>query len=277
MRAESFRAGLALLSARYRVRVSDGALSATGYLAGDDNRRADELDGYLRDPEVRAILVARGGYGLLRIIDRLDPATLRADPVPIVGFSDATVLLAWALAAGVRPIHGPVVNQLAELPADDQAEYVRVLEDATAPAPVDGLEAIGAAGDVNGRLVGGNLSLLAHLAGTPWAVDARDGVLLVEDVGERPYAIDRYVTRIALAGGLDGCRGAVLGELTRCVEPDGTGPTAADVLHERLQRYGITGRAGAPIGHGARNRAVPLGARVRLVGQRMEILDPAVE
>ena len=117
---DAFLRGLRVLEGRYMVLYDDEVFSRDGYLAGSDARRAAELNRYLRDPKVKAIVCARGGYGLLRILPLLDADALRARPRPIVGFSDVTALLAWAHGtAGVRAIHGPVLTQLGELPPSD--------------------------------------------------------------------------------------------------------------------------------------------------------------
>lgn len=262
--------------------MADDVARATGYLAGSDERRADELNGLLRDPDVRAIVLARGGYGIFRLLDRLDADALRRDPKPIVGFSDGTALLAWALReAGVRGIHGPVAAQLGELPVEDAAWLVDLLEGRGAGARVGGLAPVGlpGSGRVEGRLVGGNLTLLAHLVGTPWAPPLAGAVLFLEEQGERPYAIDRYLTRMGLAGATNGARAAIVGSLTRCVErvnPDH--PSADEVIDERLRALGIPGVRGAPFGHGDRNWSLPFGGRaaVDLEAGAVELLEPAV-
>lgn len=258
------------------MRTADDVTRASDYLAGDDARRADEFNGYLRDPDVRAIVCARGGYGLLRILDDLDADALRADPKPIVAFSDGTALLAWAVAAaGVRPIHGPVVTQLGDLPDEDVRALCDLLERPEPPPALAGDGAIGAAADaeIDGWLAGGNLTLLAHLVGTRYAVDLRGAIALIEDVDEQPYAIDRYMTRIALARGWAGCRAVAAGTFERCGDSG-----AAAVVNERLRAFDLPGVAGLPIGHGARNRAVPIGARARLAPGRasLELLEGAV-
>jgi muramoyltetrapeptide carboxypeptidase len=281
--ADRLHAGLAVVGARYRVKVADDVLRADGYLAGSDARRAEELMAAIADPDVRAVLVARGGYGLLRILPHLDPTLLARDPKPIVGFSDVTSLLSWAERAGVRGIHGPVVAQLGDLPASDHAALFELLERPTPIGILGGLAPIGApaapATPIAGYLRGGNLTLVAHLVGTPWAVDPAEAILLLEEVGERPYAIDRYLTRLDLAGGLAGVRGALVGDLTRCEERIiGGSPDARAVVHERLAAFGISGLAGLPLGHGPRNRALPWGARVTLdpVAGVLDIHDAAV-
>lgn len=243
-----------------------GVFSATGYLAGDDDRRADELNGYLRDPEVRAVIASRGGYGIMRIIDRLDADALRRDPKLIVGFSDVTALLLWARArAGVRGIHGPVAAQLGELGGEDEAWLYRLME---SPEPVGRVPAelspLGAAasGSLEGRLWGGNLCIQAHLAGTPYAPRLAGAIALFEDVGERPYAVDRYLTRLSLAGTLEGAAAVALGDFTRCEETVGPpDPDVWAVIGERLSSFGLAGARGLPVGHGDRNLALPLGAR----------------
>jgi muramoyltetrapeptide carboxypeptidase len=279
---ERLRAGIERLGGRYRVRVADDIGRASGYLAGSDERRADELNGLLADPDVRAILLARGGYGILRILDRLDAGALRGDPKPIVGFSDGTALLWWALrAAGLRGIHGPVVAQLGDLPADDAAWLIDLLEGRTPGAIADGLELTGAqgAGRVEGPLLGGNLTLLARLVGTPFAPDLSGAVLFLEEVGERPYAIDRYLTQMKLAGVAGGAMAALVGSFTRCEEKiTAPQPDAAAVVDERLRAMRIAGLTGAPFGHGDRNRAVPFGGRcaIDFDARSAELLEPAV-
>jgi len=279
---DRLRAGLDRLAPHLHLRVPEGVTTSTGYLAGSDERRAGELDAMLRDPDVRAIILARGGYGIARILPMLDPAALRADPKPIVGFSDGTALLAWAARAGVRGIHGPVIGQLGELPDEDVAAMVRLLRD---PAPLGRLPwplaPIGAplAAPREGRLVGGNLTLWANLIGTPWQIESAGAIALFEEVGEKPYEVDRDLTHLVLAGGLAGAAAALIGELTRCHDPahpdDGTAAFAA--VDDRLRHLALPGLRGAPVGHGRRNVALPWGARAVLHPDgALELLEAAV-
>ncbi len=277
---ERLAKGLERLGARFRIVTDPGIFEKARYLAGSDERRAAELNRFFRDPDVRAIIVGRGGYGIMRILPLLDAAALRADPKVLVGFSDCTALLCWALAtANVRGIHGPVASQLADLPAEDAAWLYRLLEDpqplGTAPFQ---LHSVGrrARGAVAGRLVGGNLSLLSHLVGTPYEIDLDQAVLLVEDLGERPYAIDRYFTHLGLAGRLDRLAAALIGDFTRC-EHGLDGPVE-DVIDERLRAYGVAALGGLPSGHGERNVALPFGGRCELDFDRglLRLVDAAV-
>ena len=265
-RAE-LEAGAALLGARYRLRYDPATLfRAEGYLAGPDEARLAELVEALRDPEARAVVLARGGYGAMRLLPLLDPALLRADPKPIVGFSDGTALLAFAARAGVASVHGPVITQLPRLPEEDRAGLFGLLEGPGPGLLLSGLDAP-VPGRVRGPLLGGNLEVFSRLLGTPHLPDLDGAVLFFEDLGERPYRVDRLITHLDLAGVFGAAAAVVVGDFSGCKEPEGSrlvSPTAEEVLLERLGRLAIPVAFGAPIGHGARNVAVPYGTLVEL-------------
>jgi muramoyltetrapeptide carboxypeptidase len=290
------RAGLARLGETFRIELAptlERSLAESAfvrepgvpsYLAASDATRAEELSALLADPDVRAVVLARGGYGLLRILPLLDPELLRKDPKPIVGFSDGTALLAWAYAAGVRGIHGPVIAQLADLSDADVARLVEVLTSPDAPGVRPWSLVTHGRGVHRGPLVPANLTLASMLVGTPWALPLDGAIALFEEVGERPYELDRYLTQLALTGALARPAAVVLGDLTRCVDhhpaigtPDPPDAAEAAVL-ERLRAAGRPAAVGAPIGHGARNEAVPFGAPAVLDLDRatLEITEPAV-
>lgn len=260
--------GLARLESRYRLDLDPTTSGREGFLSAPDQVRADALQRAFRDPDVRAIFVARGGHGLTRILSMLDPADFVADPKPIVGFSDTTALLHWALVHGVRSIHGPVTVQLGDLPDEDIVSLIDALESPVPPGPRPWpLSFTGAprGGQLDGTLVGGNLCLLSHLCGTPWLPTADDLIWLLEDVGEKPYALDRYLTHLGNAGALLPGHGAIVGDFARCAEdPSGPLTDAFAVIDERLARFSVGGLAGAPIGHGTRNVAVAIGGKVQL-------------
>ena len=214
----------------------------------------------------------------------LDPSALRKDPKPIVGFSDATALLAWAHAAGVRGIHGPVVAQLASLGDGDLARLITLLTDPTPPGVRPWQLAAHGRGRHRGPLFAVNLTLLSVLVGTPWQLPLRGSLTLIEEVGERPYELDRYLTQLSLAGELAKVAAVIVGDLTRCEDlspptgiPDPPDAALATVL-ERLHAAGTLAAVGAPIGHGDRNEAVPFGgeAILDLDAGTLEILDAAV-
>jgi muramoyltetrapeptide carboxypeptidase len=252
-----------------RVAESIGAPREAGvpsYLAAADAVRAAELNAMLRDRDVRAIMLARGGYGIMRILPQLDREALRADPKPIVGFSDATALLAWAHAAGVRGIHGPMGVQLGSLPDSDVANLLALLTDPRAPGRRPWQLAGHGRGTYRGPLLAGNLTLFSMLVGTPWALPLRASVALIEEVNERPYELDRYLTQLTLSGALAQVGAMIVGDLTRCEDtnpPTGTPdpPDAAlRAILERLHAAGTPAAVGAPVGHGDRNEPVPFGA-----------------
>jgi muramoyltetrapeptide carboxypeptidase len=263
---EGFAAGAEILGRRYQLRYDDGLFEREGYLAGSDERRLAELTAAFADPEARAVVLARGGYGLLRILPFLDPAALRARPLPIVGFSDGTALLAHAARAGVAAVHGPVVTQLASLPAPDHAALFRLLEE---PAPGELLEGLEerVPGRARGPLLGGNLEVFSRLMGTPYLPDLAGAILFLEDLGERPYRLDRLVTHLDLAGVFSAVAGVIVGDFSTCLEPEPTrasSPTAAEVLVDRLSRLAIPVVTGGLFGHGTRNLALPYGTLCEL-------------
>ncbi|MEJ7602478.1 MAG: LD-carboxypeptidase [Kofleriaceae bacterium] len=280
--------GIARLGGRFEI-VLAGSLERDrdpelpSYLAASDDQRAEELDEMLGDPDIRAIVLARGGYGLMRILPRLDPDRLRRDPKPLVGFSDATALLAWAHAAGVRGIHGPMILQLAELPESDVERLVSSLTDPTPPGPRPWSLVCRGSGIVRGPLVPANLTVASMLVGTKWPVPLAGAVALFEEIGEKPYELDRYLTQLALTGVLGTISAMVVGDLTRCVDPKppvGVDPpdAALRVIHERVASAGKPIAVGAPVGHGDRNEAVPFGAASELDLDRgvLAILEAAV-
>ena len=195
VKLDRLRRGLACLGDAFELRIgaSVTAMRAPGtpsYLAASDEVRIAELNAMLADPDIRAIILARGGYGLMRILPALDPALLRHDPKPIVGFSDATALLGWAHHAGVRAIHGPLVVQLADLPAGDVAQLITLLTDPSAPGERPWSLRSQGRGVHRGPLIAANLSLASLLVGTPWPLPLAGAIALLEAVGERPYELD---------------------------------------------------------------------------------------
>jgi len=263
---EAFAAGLEVLRARYDVRYDDGVFAREGYLAGPDERRLAELTSAFADRDARAIVMARGGYGLLRLLPFIDARALVERPRPIVGFSDGTALLAFAARAGVASIHGPVVTQLGNVASADQRTLFERLE-TPGPGPLlDGLDGL-IPGRVRGPLIGGNLEMFSRLLGTPYLPDVSGAILFFEDLGERPYRIDRLLAHLDLAGIFAAASGVVTGDFSSCREPEPTraeSPTAEEVLVDRLGRLPIPVALGGAFGHGTRNRALPYGTLCEL-------------
>ncbi|MDE2136613.1 MAG: LD-carboxypeptidase [Gammaproteobacteria bacterium] len=257
----SFEAGLALIAARYQVSYGAGLFERQRYLAGTDERRFTELAAALGDPAIRGIFCVRGGYGATRLLGRL-AALPPAPPKPLIGFSDITALHLWLQSHGTVSVHGPVLTQLPQLSPATCARLFAMLESGTPPPALRAAQTY-VPGVAEGPLLGGSLSMLTRVLGTPYMPDLEGAILLLEDVGERPYRLDRMWTHLALAGAFARVRGIALGIFVNCEEKDAD-YRAADVLRELAAATGLPCAAGFPIGHGDLNDPVPLGARVRL-------------
>ncbi len=260
--------------------VSRGEFTREGFLAGSDRHRAENLRSALEEEDTRAVWCIRGGYGTARLLELLDLPRLRRHPKLLVGFSDITALLVQlARRGGFVTIHGPVVTQLPRLPATDLRWLEELLFGSEAPRRLPlGRTRTLVPGRAEGRLVAGNLSILASLAGTPFAPELGGSVLCLEDVGEEAYRLDRLVWQIVSAGLLKQVRGIVVGELTGC-KPGGNGRhSARRVLERAIAALGLPAVSGAAFGHGRRNLALPLGVRAQLDAEarRLTLLESAV-
>ena len=247
----------------WKVRLYPGCWANTGYLAGPDTLRLADLHAALADDTVAAIHCLRGGYGTMRLLDAVDTALVRSKPKLLIGYSDITALHALWAQQGLPSLHAPMPASDLVKPgreADEQA-LVEVLRHGLAEGTVltPALEPGGphVPGRAEGVLVGGNLSLVASLLGTPWAWDLRGAILFLEDVSEEVYRVDRYLTQLRLAGALDAVAGVVLGSFTEEASPIG-------LLKDMLEPLGKPLLSGWPTGHGTPNRPLPMGLRVAL-------------
>jgi muramoyltetrapeptide carboxypeptidase len=260
-----------------RVRLGDGIRARRAYLAGDDGQRRNDLQRMLDDPGVRAVFCARGGYGSQRLVPDIDLAGFLRAPKPVVGYSDATALLAAVVGAGVPAVHGPMVAQdmARGLSARSEEHLRRLLQDPNYAWEAE-LPEVVRPGRAVGRLVGGCLSMVAALVGTPWAPDTDGAILFLEDVHERPYRLDRLLTQLRQSGMLDRLAGLVFGTMMLCPVIDGVAPL--DVVRACCADLSYPVAFGLAAGHqgdgpGIENLALPLGlpvaldtARGRLVG-----------
>jgi muramoyltetrapeptide carboxypeptidase len=248
-----------------------------GYLAGDDERRADELMELVRDPQVEAIICARGGYGCHRIVSRLDAAVVRRAAKPLVGYSDVTTLLLWQRRrAGLMGIHGPMLERDLAPGSESIQSLQRALTGSGPPLRLAGKTVSG--GWAEGRLVGGSLSLVVASLGTPWEIDTRGAILMLEDTGEPPYRIDRMLQHLLAAGKLAEVVGVGVGGTVGC-EDDRYPDLGVDVLlAEILAPLGVPVLSELPFGHGVENVAWPFGGRAAIDADRgeIELLESAV-
>jgi muramoyltetrapeptide carboxypeptidase len=239
-------------------------LSRHDYLGGSDAERLQDLNAALADERIDAIWCVRGGYGAMRLLPYVDYASLTRRPRALIGFSDVTALHA---AAGTRcelvTYHGPTAR--GTLGDFSRESLVRAVIEGRDPCGI----ALGArtirGGRAHGRLVGGNLALLAALAGTPYAPDYRGALLVLEDVGEPAYRIDRMLTQLALSGALAQLAGLVVGHFTETTPGNELSARTLDVmLREAADVAGVPAIAGAPIGHIHDQWTIPLGATAQL-------------
>jgi muramoyltetrapeptide carboxypeptidase len=260
---DDFWRGLAWLRDRYRLVARTSILSRSAYLAGDDERRTSELASAMQDPEVRAIVAARGGYGATRILDALPWDAFAASPKWIVGFSDVTALHATAWSRGIATIHGPHVTGLGhDATPWLRACFLAALERPRARRVWESLRVV-RGGEARGPLVGGNLALVESMAAAGRLVVPEGAILALEDVTERPYRVDRMLTALRLGGHLARVGAMVFGGFTQC-EPGADGRGIDEVLEERTRELGVPVVCDAPFGHGARNDAFVLGAQATL-------------
>jgi muramoyltetrapeptide carboxypeptidase len=264
------------------VKLGPDVYAKHGYFAGTDAIRLASFNTALRDPTVRAAICTRGGYGVQRIVDGLDLDAVREDPKLVVGFSDITALqLTLWRGARLATVHGPGAAWLDERTPEASAESLRnaLMTDDRVTIKADPDAETGPVqanhGTAEGILLGGNLCLLTASIGTPDFPDLTGAILLLEDVEEPPYKVDRMLTHLRRAGVLRNVSGIAIGQFTRCA--DGWPVTVADVLTERLSDLQIPILGGLPIGHGDGQLTVPVGVPATLdVAAGTLIVEPAV-
>lgn len=268
-----------VLEARgHRVALADNiGHRHRAYLAGSDDERVEELNRFLRDPQYDAFFFARGGYGAMRILDRIDYAAIAANPRPVVGFSDVTALhQAMATQANAAGMHGPMLNLDFRngLSARHEQWLWSVLR-GEAPLHYEfGRDAVMVDGDAEGILFGGCLALTAALMGTPYDFWIDGGIWFWEDVDEPVYRIDRMLTHLRLSGRMRQIRGVIIGALKDCGEE----PEMLSLLHDTFGSLNIPVVRDLPFGHHGNNLLMPIGTKVRLstTDMRLTISEPAV-
>jgi muramoyltetrapeptide carboxypeptidase len=276
----------------YEPVLGPNAARRYGYLAGTDEERLSDLNSALADPAIDAVWCIRGGYGTLRLLDRVDFDALVRRPKAIIGFSDITALLnAVTWTTGVVTFHGPVAR--ASMTPFSRSHFERVLTSASVPGQLGRLPEPAdilvpqenrivslRGGTAEGILAGGNLTLVHCLIGTSYFPPLEGAILFLEDVGEDLYRVDRMLAHLRLIRALDGLRGVVIGRFTRVKRADSDGALGFDeVLSTYLLPLGIPVAYGFPIGHIDSQWTVPLGLRARLDADacELELLEPAVK
>lgn len=251
--------------------VSEGqhARGHEGRFAGTAEQRLEDLTAALNDPQTDIILCSRGGYGLQQIIDRLPKEV--GTRKTIVGFSDITLLHQWCALRGWESLHAPMCKHIAEWAEDDRS-LVNEREALAGQVLHYEIEAhaLNRKGEAKGTLIGGNLSVLYGLQGTPWSLDkvidtmAEPPILMIEDIGERHYHIDRMMNNLRMSGVLGRIGGLVVGQYTDCEDDPLMGCTVAETIRAAAEEYRFPILFGFPAGHGHPNMPLWLGRETRL-------------
>lgn len=272
---EKFVAGVEILQQMgFRVTHNKNLFSGRGYLAGTDEERAADFNRLWAEPEVKGLVAVRGGYGSLRIIDLIDMAQIKKKPKLFIGFSDLTVLLhAIYQKTGMVTFHGPMVTTLAKSDRESKAVFCKILGGSTPTMLKPEQVAIIKDGSAAGVLLGGNLATLVHLIATPFEPAWDRAILFVEDTGEPPYRLDRFLTHLASAGRLQQIKGLILGTFSDVggIEIQESQQAVQSRAAELLAGHDIPIWGNFPTGHGCRNWTMPLGLHAE-----MKAGDPAL-
>jgi muramoyltetrapeptide carboxypeptidase len=259
-----------------KVKVGSNFKNRFGHLAGTDEERAADFNAMFADPEVKAIICLRGGSGAARILPLIDYEQVKANPKPLLGYSDITALhCALQSQTGLISFHGPNgsgswnsfhANQFQQLFFDQ-----KLLSFKNEVTKGDDLVAKGnriqtlTKGTVEGKILGGNLTVLTALSGSIYYPDFQDAILFIEDVGEDPYRIDRMMSTLKLNGTLGKIKGFVFGQCSDCKPGSGYGAFTVDqIMDQYIIPLNIPAYIGAMIGHISKQFIIPVGARVRL-------------
>ena len=261
----------------FAVKPSANLRRRTGYLAGTDAERAADFNAAFADPKVKAVFALRGGYGSCRILSLLDYDLIRANPKPFIGYSDITALHhAILVKSGLVTYHGPNANE-AFLPGNNAA-FRRALMDPVQNSMIFSREKKGGAdtrlvvtGCVTGRLLGGNMTCLLRLLGTPYAPDFKGAILFLEDIGEKAYRIDGMFTQLRLAGVLSQIAGLILGRFDHTDPKEQARITT--YLDEEAKRIDIPCISHAPVGHFPEQVVMPIGMQVQLHPEAKRVTD----
>ena len=280
------RAAEALERYGFKPKLAKNVRARLGFLAGTDRERATDLMAMFADKKVKAIICLRGGYGAARILERLDFGVIRRNPKILSGYSDITSLHnVLSEKARLVSIHAPMLNGALsdpKVPEFTKNSFFRTVMDAVPAGSIcngytEKTISILRGGIAEGRLIGGNLSLLCASLGTPFAPSFKGKILFWEDINEIPYRVDRLLTQLMNAGVFKQVVGVAIGVNAKC-DDDNPNPTGeyrqsgADVVKERLASLRVPVVGGLPFGHVDLNATIPVGVRARLDGKRGDLI-----
>jgi len=274
-KVDEFKKGIAVLrDMGFRVRVPENLQQPESFLAASDEHRVKLLKDLFKDPGVSAIVCARGGYGAMRVLERLDYDVIRSNPKSFVGFSDISALHAAIIAqAGLVVFHGPMVASLGKSDQRTRESFLQSLTtdqlmDVQSDDPI-----LIHPGISTGVVAGGNMATLCHLLGTSFAPIYRGCIVLLEDTSEAPYKIDRMLIQMKMAGSFDGIKGVALGSFHDC----GSYQEICDIVGDIFKEFNVPVLAGFAIGHNGTNLTIPLGLKATLDTEKgsLQFNEPA--
>lgn len=271
----------------YHVVVGRSATRVHGYLAGTDQQRLDDLHLMFADKRVKAIIALRGGYGTTRLLSRINYTLIRRNPKILAGFSDVTALqLALWKKCRLVTFHGPMLSAdlAGRIDAFTEEQFWRMVTSAHPAGRIRFPKSVHLrtlhGGVTSGRLLGGNLSLVCSLLGTPYHPGFKDTILFLEEIAEEPYRIDRMLTQLRNASILANAKGILTGQFTNCVPADMKKPslTVSRILRENALLTSHPFLANLPFGHVRRKLTFPIGIRAKLDagGRALEFMEAAV-
>ncbi len=244
------------------VAVEPHCLGCAGAYSGSVDERLDDFRKALYDPQVKAILCSRGGYGAVHLLDRLADDIVR-NPKWIIGFSDISALHALCVNRGLMSLHASMCKHLTEEPTGDRCtQYLRQILFGDIPQYREAPHPMNRCGEARGMLVGGNMAVLCGLIGTPYDIFRPGSVLFIEDIGEAPYKIERMLYQLKLAGRLASLSGLIVGRFTEYTENEGLGGTLYELIWHMVEEYDYPVCFDFPVGHVADNLPLIEGAEV---------------
>lgn len=245
--------------------VSEHCKGSRGTYSGTVEERLADLTAALTDTGVRAIICSRGGYGVVHLLDLIDPEIIRSNPKWVIGFSDISAMHAAMHRCGIASIHSPMTKQFAVGGADDECIVaLRNILEGHLPEYCEPSHPFNRPGTATGELIGGNLAVLCGLQGSEWDIFAPDKILFIEDIGEAVYRVERMLYNLRLRGILGELRGLIVGRFTEFTSPDGNGDTMETMVHRMVEPYGYPVTFDFPVGHIDRNLPLIEGSTVTL-------------
>ncbi|REA57515.1 LD-carboxypeptidase [Dyadobacter luteus] len=285
VRYDDLKEGIAMLRDEWELEVVEGTTlkSSFNQFSATDEDRLQDLQRMLDDPEIKAVIAARGGYGCSRIIDQLDYSTLLKSPKWVVGFSDLTALLAGLYQNGIAGMHAPMAKSITQIGAVEAAESLKGALFGNLPVYDISAHELNRIGEASGQLIGGNLCLFAHLIGSPTDTDTNGKILFIEDVNEYMYNLDRMMIQLKRAGKLDHLAGLIVGQFSdmRDNSSPSFGKDANEIIAEHTSTYKYPVCYNFPVGHVADNRTMIVGATAHLAitkeGVQLRFQNPSAD